>query len=59
MSCKQPELGSIPIGSTYQIVDSGKAIKCLICNMTSWHPQDIENKYCGKCHKFHSVLKDE
>lgn len=29
------------------------AIKCLICNRVSYHPKDIEAKYCGFCHRFH------
>lgn len=31
----------------------GVAIKCLRCNMTSWHPKDVEYLYCGNCHEFH------
>ncbi len=44
---------------TYEvsIQDGHKAIKCLICNMTSWHPKDVENLYCGKCHQFHAKVK--
>lgn len=32
---------------------TGIAIKCLRCNMTSWHPKDVEHLYCGNCHEFH------
>lgn len=28
-------------------------ITCLRCNKTSYHPKDVENKYCGYCHEFH------
>lgn len=28
-------------------------ITCLKCNKTSYHPKDVQNKYCGYCHEFH------
>lgn len=37
----------------YEIVSGGIGIKCLVCSMTSFHPEDIEHKYCGNCHIFH------
>lgn len=33
--------------------DSQPSITCLTCHRTSYSPGDIENKYCGYCHKFH------
>lgn len=45
---------------TYKISrneDNVERITCLICNMTSYHPQDIKHKYCGMCHDFHSQLR--
>jgi len=24
--------------------------------MTSYHPKDIEYRYCGNCHQFHDLL---
>lgn len=40
---------------TYEIIRKGDtlAIKCLICNMTSYHPVDVEKKYCANCKIFH------
>lgn len=38
---------------TYTISDDGKSITCLLCNMTSFNPNDILHKYCGNCHAFH------
>lgn len=38
---------------TYEIADDGRAIKCLKCNRTSWHPEDVKQRYCGHCHEFH------
>jgi hypothetical protein len=29
------------------------SITCPDCGMTSYHPEDIAHRYCGKCHKFH------
>jgi len=28
-------------------------IICLNCKKVSYHPEDIKQKYCGYCHKFH------
>lgn len=33
--------------------DGQKGIRCLKCKRTSFHPKDIENKYCGNCHIFY------
>lgn len=41
---------------TYEIVEDGQAIKCLVCGMTSWHPKDVEHHFCGKCDSFHDDL---
>ena len=24
-------------------------ITCPVCNMTSYHPEDVKHRYCGKC----------
>ena len=29
------------------------AIQCLLCGRTSYHPQDVHERYCGACHRFH------
>ena len=34
-------------------------ITCLVCNKTSYHPQDVKNKYCGNCHIFHEEIINE
>ena len=44
---------------TYEIVEDGEAIRCLKCEMTSWHYKDVEHKYCGNCHMFHEEPIDE
>jgi hypothetical protein len=38
---------------TYQIAPDGKSITCLICWLTSYHPEDVRQLYCGNCHRFH------
>ena len=46
------ELGSHP--------ETGQPnIKCLICGMVSYHPKDIEYRYCGNCRRFHPILDSE
>jgi hypothetical protein len=29
------------------------AIRCLICGMISYHPEDVRHRYCANCHRFH------
>lgn len=31
-------------------------IKCHECGSISFNANDIQEKYCGRCHKFHSIL---
>jgi len=38
---------------TFEIVDGGRAIRCLHCQKTSYHTEDIQQLYCGFCHQFH------
>jgi protein-arginine kinase activator protein McsA len=38
---------------------SEQSITCPKCGMTSHHPQDVLEKYCGNCHQFHSDMLDE
>lgn len=35
------------------IVDGFRGIKCLRCGKTSFHPQDIYQRYCARCNRFH------
>ena len=41
----------------YQILLNGDgvahAIKCHTCGLTSYHPEDVRHRYCGKCNVFH------
>ena len=37
----------------YELLDEGRAIKCLSCGLISHNPNDVANLYCGKCHRFH------
>jgi ribosomal protein S27AE len=50
-----------PVKLTYQIITDDKgdpiAIKCLKCGLTSHHPEDVRQRYCGKCHVFHDDLR--
>jgi hypothetical protein len=40
-------------GVPYVLVAGDKAIMCLTCGMVSNHPQDVSNRYCANCKKFH------
>lgn len=48
-------------GATYDLViddESGAAgIFCKLCLLVSYHPQDIAQKYCGHCHRWHEIEK--
>lgn len=36
---------------------SEPSITCPNCGRTSYHPEDIKQKYCGACHAFHDEMK--
>lgn len=36
--------------------DGQRAIKCLACLLVSYNRNDVEQRYCGHCHKFHEDL---
>jgi len=38
---------------------SEQSITCPKCGMVSYNQNDVENKYCGNCHQFHSDMQDE
>ena len=39
-------------GERYRI-DDGRRITCLTCGLTSQNPHDVEQRYCGSCHRWH------
>ena len=39
---------------TYSIIE-GPSIVCHRCGMRSYSAGDIENRYCGRCHRFHEA----
>lgn len=38
--------------SLVRLVSGEVGIHCYDCKRTSFHPKDVENRYCGCCHKF-------
>jgi hypothetical protein len=34
------------------------SITCPRCQMTSYHPDDIKERYCGACHMFHDQMTE-
>lgn len=46
------------LGVTYQLgagcteTECGEWILCLACNRRSFHPQDVAERYCARCHVF-------
>jgi hypothetical protein len=33
------------------------SITCPQCGRTSYHPEDVRQRYCGSCHQFHSDME--
>ncbi len=54
----------VPSSSTYRLVitESGAlvypGIQCLICGKISYNKNDIEQRYCGHCHRFHDRIPE-
>ena len=42
---------------TLGVKDRQPFIRCVTCGLPSFHPKDIEHKYCGKCGVFHAPSK--
>lgn len=43
--------------TTYLLQQMGgqASILCLCCGLRSWHPMDIQERYCGACHAWHET----
>lgn len=52
-------LGVLKFGIGYDLVvnrETGRmvlGIRCHQCQRVSYHPKDVEERYCGACHRFH------
>jgi len=44
-----------PGPKTYEIIENGRAIRCLLCGRVSHNANDVLYLYCGNCHRFHFV----
>jgi hypothetical protein len=44
---------------TYEIVNNGRAIKCLRCGKTSHNWNDIRYLFCAFCNQFHKRADDD
>lgn len=53
MSLLQAGRELVASGVPYLLVNRGKAILCFTCGRISHHRKDVEQRYCGACHKFH------
>lgn len=38
---------------TYTIAADGKSITCLRCHQTSYHPADVDQRFCANCGRWH------
>lgn len=39
--------------------DDEPSIVCPQCYWRSYHPKDIETRYCGHCHQFHDQMAEK
>lgn len=40
-------------------IEEEPSITCPKCGRTSYHPKDIEERYCGFCHEWHNNMKGQ
>jgi hypothetical protein len=40
-------------------MNGGKSITCLDCGLTSWNEDNVRNRYCPVCSKFHDDKEKE
>lgn len=40
----------------HRAIVEGRAIRCPTCKKISYHPEDINQAYCGHCHAFHADM---
>lgn len=61
------DLERLPPEPTYRLVRTPGhdavpeivGIQCLFCGLTSWHPEDVRELYCGHCHVFHERVESD
>jgi hypothetical protein len=41
----------------YSVADDGKSITFQPCGHKSYHPKDVEHRYCSRCHRFMALLE--
>jgi hypothetical protein len=46
-----------PTKITYAVAGNGKSITFQPCGNTSYHPKDIEQRYCSWCHRFMELVE--
>lgn len=47
------QAGDDAVTPTYRIAEDGKSITCRICGLTSHNENDVRERYCGNCCRFH------
>jgi Zn finger protein HypA/HybF involved in hydrogenase expression len=40
----------------YELAKERPSITCPRCSLTSYHPKDISERYCGRCHAWHDDI---
>lgn len=44
---------------TYQYLEGGAAIQCLVCLEITYDKASVAERYCGHCHAFHDDMMAE
>jgi len=47
------------MSKTYEILEGGTGIVCLVCGMPSYNPEDVRRRFCGHCRAFHDDLEKQ
>ena len=45
--------------TTFTIDEKRGSITCHKCGLTSYNPNDVRGRYCGKCHHYHDFVTPE
>lgn len=45
--------GGLPRENSFVIDLNAPSITCKVCGLTSFNVNDVNNRYCGHCHRYH------
>lgn len=45
-----------PLAIRFVIAPDGKSILFYPCEVVSYHPEDVRQRYCARCHRFMGLI---